>query len=48
MEGTKNFRKFLEDVSKGVRLYKAAALQHIYLLKRTLLLKKILTVMLTV
>ena len=46
MEGTKNFRKFLEDISKGVRLYKAAALQPIYLLKRTLLLKKILTVIL--
>ena len=41
-QGTKNFRKFLEDISKGVRFYKAAALQPIYLLKRTLLLKKML------
>ena len=46
MKGHKNFRKFLEDISKGVRFYKAAALQPIYLLKRTLLLKKILTLML--
>ena len=46
MEGNKNFRKFLEDISEGVRFYKAAALQPIYLLKRTLLLKKILMVML--
>ena len=44
MKGNKNFRKFLEDISKGVRFYKAAALQPIYLLKRTLLLKKVLTV----
>ena len=40
MEGTKYFCKFLEDISKGVRFYKAATLQPIYLLKRTLLLKK--------
>ena len=46
MKGTKNVCKFLEDTSKGVRFYKAAALQPIYLLKRTLLLKKILMVML--
>ena len=31
IEGTKNLRKFLEDVSKEVRLYKAAALQDICL-----------------
>ena len=41
MEGTKNFYKFLEDISKGVRFYKADALQPIYLLKRAFLLKKI-------
>ena len=46
MEGTKNFYKFLEDISKGVRSYKAAALQPINLLKRALLLKKILMFML--
>ena len=46
MEGTKNFCKFLEDISKEVRFYKAAALQPIYLLKRAFLLKKILMVML--
>ena len=40
------FCKFLEDMGKGVRFYKAAALQPIYLLKRTLLLQKILIVML--
>ena len=44
MEGNKNFRKFLEDISKGVRFCKAAALQPICLLKRALLLKKILAV----
>ena len=32
MAGTKNFCGFLEDISKGVRFYKAAALQPIYLL----------------
>ena len=42
MKGTKNFGKFLEHISKGVRFYKAAALQPWYLLKRALLLKKIL------
>ena len=42
MKGTKNFGKFLEDISKGVRFYKATALQPRYLLKRALLLKKIL------
>ena len=41
MEGTKNFYKFLEDISKGVRFYKADALQPIYLLKRAFLQKKI-------
>ena len=46
MEGTKNFCKFSEDISKGVRFYKADALQPIYLLKRALLLKKVLMVML--
>ena len=30
MEGIRNFCKFLEDISYGVRLYKAAALQYIY------------------
>ena len=40
MKGTENICKFLEDISKGVRFYKAAALQPIYLLKRTPLLKK--------
>ena len=34
MEGTKHFCKFLEDISKGVRFYKAATLQPIYLLKK--------------
>ena len=38
--------KFLEDISKGVRFDKAAALQPIYSLKRALLLKKILMVLL--
>ena len=46
MEGTKRFCKFLEDISKEVRFYKTAALQHMYLLKRASLLKKILMVML--
>ena len=46
MEGTKNFCKFLEGISKEVRFYKAAALQSIYLLKRAFLLKKILMDML--
>ena len=46
MEGTKNFYKFLEDISKKVRFYKAAALHPIYLLERAFLLKKILMVML--
>ena len=46
MEGTKSFCKLLEDINKEVRFYKAAALQPIYLLKRTFLLKKILMVML--
>ena len=46
MKGTKNFCKFLEDITKGVRFYKAAALQPIYLLKKAFLLKKILMVML--
>ena len=46
MEGTKNFCKLLEDWSKGVQFYKAAALQLIYLLKRALLLKKIVMIML--
>ena len=46
MEGIICFCKFLEDMSKGVRFYKAATLQPIYLLKRTLLLQKILIVML--
>ena len=36
MEGTKNFGKFLEDISKGIPFYKAAALQPIYLLKRAI------------
>ena len=40
MEGTKNVYKFLEDISKGVRFYKADALQPIYLLKRAFLQKK--------
>ena len=31
MEGTKNFCKFLEDISKEVRLYKTTAVQSIYL-----------------
>ena len=42
MEDTKTFCKFLEDISKGIRFFKAAALQPIYLLKRALPLKKIL------
>ena len=46
MEGTKIFCKFLEDISKEVRLNKTDALQPIYLLKRAFLLKKILMVML--
>ena len=46
MEGTRNFSKFLEDISKGVRFYKAAALQPICLLKRARLLKKLLMLML--
>ena len=46
MKGTKYFCKFLEDISKGVWFYKAAALQRICLLTKTLLLKKILMVML--
>ena len=46
MEGTKNFCQFLEDINKGVRVYKTAALHPIYLLKRALFLKKILMVML--
>ena len=46
MEGTKNFSKFLEDISKGVRFHKAAGLQPICLVKRKLLLKKILMFML--
>ena len=46
MEGTKNFCKLLEDVSKGVWFNNAAALQSTYLLKRALLLKKILMIML--
>ena len=46
MEGTKTFRKFLQDISTGVRFYKTAVLQLLYLLKRTLFLKKILTIML--
>ena len=46
IEGTKNVCKFLEDISKEVRFYKAAVHQPIYLLKRALLLKKILMVML--
>ena len=40
MESTKNFCKFLEDISKGVRFCKAAALQSIDLLKRAFLLYK--------
>ena len=46
MEGTKNLCKYLEDISKGIPFYKAAALQPIYLLKRAFLMKKILMVML--
>ena len=46
MKDTKNVCKFLEDTSKGVWFYKAAALQPIYLLKRTLLPKKVLMVIL--
>ena len=46
MKDTKYFCKFLEDISKGLQLYNDAALQPIYLPKRTLLLKKILMVML--
>ena len=46
MEGSKTFCKFLEDISKGVRFNKAAALHPIYLLNRALLLKKILMFML--
>ena len=46
MEGTKTFRKFLGDISEGVWFYKAAALRRLYLLKKTPLLKKILTAML--
>ena len=46
MEGTKNFCNFLEDITKGVWFYEAAALQSIYLLKKAFLLKKILMVML--
>ena len=42
MKGTKNVCKFLEDISKGARFYKAAALQPMCLVKRTLLLKTIL------
>ena len=42
MEGTKYFRKFLQNISKGVRFYKAAVLQPIYLLKSAFLLEKIL------
>ena len=34
MKGTKNFCKFIEDISKGVRFYEAAALQPICLLKK--------------
>ena len=41
-QGTKNFRKFSEDISKGVRFYKVAVLQPIYLLRKALLLKKML------
>ena len=40
MEGIISFFKFLKDIPKGGRFYKAAALQPIYLLKRKLLLKK--------
>ena len=46
MEGTKNLCKYLEDISKGIPFYKAAALQPINLLKRAFLMKKILMVML--
>ena len=46
MEGAKDSCKFLEDVSKEFRFYKAVALQPMYLLKRAFLLKKILMVML--
>ena len=46
MEGTKNFCQFLEDINKGVRFYKSAALLPIYLLKTAPLLKKILMVVL--
>ena len=35
MEGTKNYWNLLEDISKGIRFYKAAALQPIYLLKKS-------------
>ena len=42
MEGAKDSCKFLEDVSKEFRFYKAVALQPMYLLKRAFLLKKIL------
>ena len=36
MEDMKNFCKFLEDVSKGVRFYKAVAFQPMYLLKKSI------------
>ena len=34
MKGTKKFCKFLEDISKGVRFYKAAALQPVYIYQK--------------
>ena len=43
---TKTFRKFLENISKGVRFYWTVTFQSLYLLKRTPQLKKILTFML--
>ena len=46
MEDMKKFCKFIEDVSKGVRFYKAVAFQPMYLLKKAFLLKKNLMVML--
>ena len=45
-EGTKNYWNLLEDISKGIRFSKAAAVQPIYLLKKALLLKKILMLIL--
>ena len=46
MAGTKNVCKVLEDIIKEVRFYNSAALQPIYLLKKTFLLKKTKIVML--